>query len=374
MSSLMKRLQKASFVQHAAPLATSEYFKRNRLIPTPCYILNLAFSGKLHGGFNAGLHQLAGPSATFKSNLALACVSAFQAQYSDGIVLFYDSEHGAAQGYFSTFGIDESRVLHIPIKNLEELKFDIMKKLEEIVDGEKVMIFIDSIGNLASKKEVEDALKESSAADMTRAKAGKALTRMVTPYLTEKDITIIAINHTYDTQEMYSKKVVSGGTGWKYASHNVFIMGKRQIKDGSDLDGFDFIINVDKSRYIREKSALPISVRFDGGIDVFSGLLDLAVIVGWVQKPKVGWYTRPSVPNDKNWRAKDTSCKEFWDVLLKNDQFCSDVEALFSLTGSKIVEVTKDGTLVVESYVERPGETVDAETGEIFDELDELSE
>jgi ribosomal protein L21E len=40
--------------------------------------------------------------------------------------------------------------------NIEELKFDISKQLQEIKKGDKVIIFIDSVGNLASKKEVKD--------------------------------------------------------------------------------------------------------------------------------------------------------------------------------------------------------------------------
>ena len=53
------------------------------------------------------------------------------------------------------------------------------------------------MGNLASKKEVEDAEAGKSVADMSRAKAFKSLFRMVTPHLTLKDIPLIVVNHTY---------------------------------------------------------------------------------------------------------------------------------------------------------------------------------
>jgi hypothetical protein len=46
---------------------------------------------------------------------------------------------------------------------------------------------------------------------MSRAKALKGLFRMVTPYLAMKNISLLAVNHTYETQEMYSRQVVSGG-------------------------------------------------------------------------------------------------------------------------------------------------------------------
>ena len=93
-------------------------------------------------------------------------------------MLFYDSEFGSPQSYFGQFGIDTSRVLHTPITNVEELKFDLIAQLEELGRDDNVIVVIDSIGNLASKKELEDAINEKSVADMSRAKALKGLFRM----------------------------------------------------------------------------------------------------------------------------------------------------------------------------------------------------
>ena len=96
---------------------------------------------------------------------------------------------------------------------------------------------------------------------------------MVTPYLTMNDIPCIAINHTYETQEMFSKTVMSGGTGAMYSANEVFIIGRRQQKEGTEITGYDFILNAEKSRTVKEKSKFPISVTFSGGIDPYSGLL-----------------------------------------------------------------------------------------------------
>ena len=46
-----------------------------------------------------------------------------------------------------------------------------MGQLEALDRSDRVIIVIDSIGNIASKKEMEDALDEKSVADMSRAKA-----------------------------------------------------------------------------------------------------------------------------------------------------------------------------------------------------------
>ena len=50
--------------------------------------------------------------------------------------------------------------LHTPIANVEQLKFDLVGQLENLNRGDKVIVVIDSMGNLASKKEMEDALNE----------------------------------------------------------------------------------------------------------------------------------------------------------------------------------------------------------------------
>ena len=83
-------------------------------------------------------------------------------KYPDSALLYFDSEFGTPRGYFETFNIDTSRVLHVPVTDIEMLKFDIMKQLEGINRGDRVIIVIDSVGNLASRKEVEDALDGKS--------------------------------------------------------------------------------------------------------------------------------------------------------------------------------------------------------------------
>lgn len=328
MASLLDKLAKSSTVKHSSVLSESKFFGSKDTTTTDLPILNLAFSGSLRGGFQSGLTQFAGPSKHFKTNLALFCVKAYLEKHKDAVCLYYDSEFGSPPAYLETFGIPLDRILHTPIIHVEQLKFDLVNQLENIENGDKVIIFIDSIGNLASKKETEDALDQKSVADMSRAKAIKSLFRIVTPQLTVKDLPCIAINHTIQTLEIYSKTVVTGGTGITYSSSAVFIMGRAQEKDGTDLAGYNFTINIDKSRYVREKSKFPLLVTFENGISKYSGLLDLAQELEFVIKPKNGWYTRVlvdektgEVMEDRNWRAKDTDCDEFWGPLLTSEAF-----------------------------------------------------
>lgn len=208
---LMEKLKSAGAVKQATVLSDSLFFNEKEQIQTDIPIINVALSSKLDGGLTSGLTFLAGPSKHFKSLLGLMLVKAYLTKYKDAICLFYDSEFGITPEYISSNGIDTKRVLHIPIEHLEQLKFDISKRLDEISRGDKVIIFVDSVGNLASKKEVEDALDEKSVADLSRAKTMKSLWRIVTPHLTTKDIPCVAVNHTYKEMSLYPKDIMSGG-------------------------------------------------------------------------------------------------------------------------------------------------------------------
>lgn len=342
MSDLMNKLRKNTTIKDSDILEDSKFFTAKDLIPTTVPAVNIALSGQINGGFTPGLTIWAGPSKHFKTSFSLLMAKAYMDKYPDSVVLFYDSEFGTPQSYFDTFGIDKSRVLHTPITDVEQLKFDVMAQLENIARGDRVMIVIDSVGNLASKKEVEDALKQNSAADMTRAKQLKSLFRMVTPHLNLKDIPMVVVNHTYMTQEMFSKPVVSGGTGIYYSADNIYIIGRQQEKEGSDIVGYNFIINVEKSRFVKEKSKIPIEVTWEEGISKWSGLLDLALESGHVIKPKNGWYQKVDMETgeifDKSYRMNDTYNFSFWHPILICPKFVKFIEDKYRVASGKIMQ------------------------------------
>lgn len=323
--SLLQKLKKNSKLDHTEVLSKSKFFSEKDMITTDVPMINVALSGSVDGGLTPGLTVLAGPSKHFKTSFALLMASAYMEKYSDAVMLFYDSEFGSPQAYFETFGIDTDRVLHTPIINVEQLKFDLIGQLEGIERGERVIIVIDSIGNLASKKELEDALNEKSVADMSRAKALKGLFRMCTPYLTMKDLPMLAVNHTYKEIGLFPKDIVGGGTGIYYSADTIWILGRQQDKKGTEIQGYHFIINVEKSRYVKEKSKVPITVSWEGGVQKYSGLLDVAMAGGFVIKPKNGWYQVVDKETGeligKNVREAQTLEAEFWQDLLKNEAF-----------------------------------------------------
>jgi RecA/RadA recombinase len=334
--SLLDKIQKNSTIKLTSTLANSKVYNKKDMIPTQVPMINVALSGRIDGGLTPGLTVLAGPSKHFKTAFSLLMASAYLKHHEDGIVLFYDSEFGTPESYFESFDIDVNRVIHTPITDVEQLKFDIMTQLNGIERGDKLCIIIDSVGNLASKKEVDDALDGKSVADMSRAKQLKSLFRMVTPHLTLKDIPLIAVNHTYQTMEMFSKAVVSGGTGITYSADNIWIIGRQQEKDGKDVAGYHFIINVEKSRYVKEKSKIPISVTWEGGINRWSGLMDIALEANYIAKPSNGWYQRVDretgeLVGDK-YRAKDIQdSADFWTKVFTETDFSVYIKTKYTI-------------------------------------------
>jgi RecA/RadA recombinase len=349
---LLEKLVKNSTIKMTSAIMDSKVYGKKDMAPTPIPMVNVALSGSIEGGLVPGLLVLAGPSKHFKSAFALVMAAAFMKRNEDAVMLFYDSEFGTPQAYFESFGVDMNRVVHTPITNVEELKFDITQQLDKIEKGDKVVIVIDSVGNLASKKEVEDALDGKSVADMSRAKALKSLFRIVTPHLNLKDIPMIAVNHTYKEIGLFPKDVVSGGTGIYYSADTIWIIGRQQDKVGTEIQGYHFVINIEKSRHVKEKSKIPITVSWEGGIQKWSGLMEVAEKGGYLRKPKVGWYeavdpATGEIISDKLLRAKDiVDNSEFWDMMFNKTDFVNYVKNAFTVGGT--VSISDDGLVIEE--------------------------
>ena len=343
MSSIMDKLKKNSKLKSTTVLSESEVFSEKEIISTDVPMVNVALSGSIDGGLSSGLTVLAGPSKHFKTSFALLMAAAYLKQKPDAVLLFYDSEFGSPQSYFEQFDIDTDRVLHTPVYNVEELKFDIVAQLEGMDKKDDVIIVIDSIGNLASKKEMDDAINEKSVADMSRAKALKGLFRMCTPYLAMKNIPMLAVNHTYQEIGLFPKQIVSGGTGIYYSANNIWILGRRQNKTGTEVTGYDFIINVEKSRYVKEKSKIPISVSWEGGIEKYSGLLDVALAGNYAAKPSNGWYSYVNQTtgelSDKKVRYSDTLKEEFWKPIFEGTNFREFVKEQYTIGYKTAIEL-----------------------------------
>lgn len=323
-------------------MAEQDFFKDIEFVKTDLPILNLAFSGEVDKGLHPGISIIAGDSKTFKSALSLYCLKAYLDRYKDGIGIIYDTEYGITPEYIKTFGIDTSRVLHIPVEHIEQLKFDIVKKLDAIKTGDKVFFMIDSIGQISSKKEVEDATNEKSVADMTRAKALRSVFRLITMPLTKKKLPCVMINHVYKSQDFMPVTVIPGGTSVTYSANTIFVVTKSQEKDSDgDLGGWNFNITINKSRYVREKSKFSFRVMYEDGIQRYSGLLDLALEEGSIIKPQNGWYQLIDKETGEiigsKFRAAEAETKDILGTVIERDSFKQFVISKYKLAQTKMI-------------------------------------
>lgn len=129
--------------------------------------------------------------------------------------------------------------------------------------------------------------------------------------------------------------IVTHNTGGIYSANDIWIIGRSQEKEGNDIAGYTFTINIEKSRTVKEKSKIPLTVMFDGGITKYSGLLDMALEFGYVIKPSMGWYQKVDPETgelvDGKYRAKDTNTEEFWGSLLTSTAFKDAIQKKYKV-------------------------------------------
>jgi RecA/RadA recombinase len=233
------------------------------------HLFDVLFGGHLkhqRGGLTPGLHVFAGAPASYKTQAVLHAVKSYLHARPNGVCVFYDNEYGGAASW-EALDIPLDRVLHVPVMTAEELKFDMMQKFDELDRGDEVMMMIDSIGMMGSKKEAQDALDQNSKTDMTRAKEIRSVLRLATPRFNYNYIPCLAINHTAMSIGGYvSQEVMGGGTAMTYAPNSIFFTSKTKLETDSDeatdrnVAGWWIKLRTIKSRLLKEKTefAFPI--------------------------------------------------------------------------------------------------------------------
>lgn len=347
MSLAQKLIAAAGKNSRAGLLSESNLKLKEVVAATRVPLVNMMLSGDFNGGLIGGITQLIGDSRTFKTNFCLMLVKSFLDTYKDAVCVFFDSEFGAEK-YFDVFGIDRARVIHVPFENLEELKFQTTQMIEKIAPEDKVIFFTDSVSQTASKKEVNDAKEGKAVGDLTRAREMNSFFRIITPMINLRRIPYLVINSFYDDMDNeYADPIVKGGKQIFLSSDTLLFVSRSQEKNDTtkELLGWTFKYKIMKSRFVKEKAVFPVTVMFNGGIDVNSGLLDIARAGGFITMPTNGWYTRTKVEGDKKWQAKQMD-DEFWKPVLADPEFLEFGRRRYSLeTGAMFEEVDEDGVI-----------------------------
>jgi RecA/RadA recombinase len=211
----------------------------NEYISTGSYILNAAISGSMFKGIPCGrVTTLAGAPGAGKSFLALSvCREAQKAGY---VPVYLDSEGAQDVNSVAKLGVDTKKFMIKQVNTISEIStfvLNLCTKLETIPEEnrDKIIIVLDSLGNLTSNKEAEDILNATGKRDMTKQQEIKALFRVCATPLAKLHIPFIVISHIYQTQDLFSKQVVSGGSGINYNSSVTLMLNAAKL-NGADKD------------------------------------------------------------------------------------------------------------------------------------------
>jgi len=343
----------------------SSFSEVTEWIDTGNYHLNACVSGSLFGGWpNNRSCSIAGPSGTGKTYLILNSIArAIDMGYS---VIFYDSEAAVDRELMKKFGIDTNKVNYQPCNTVQDFRQSvttITSKMQEVkrAGGEtpKVMIILDSAGNLATAKEIDDAKTGSEKSDMTRSKILKSIFRIIMTPLADLKIPFIFTNHTYQTQSFISQTVAGGGTGPEYAASIVLFLGKAQLKEGGEKTGIIVTAKPNKNRFAKPHP-IKFHLHFTEGMNRYVGLEqyidweEIGIAKGSIEKgvktPKAtarGWICKhldEAVPN-----AEFFTSKVFTEEILQKIE--KRIQPIFNYS-TEHRELNVDELLEAENEVE----------------------
>lgn len=335
---LAKKIIQSSGNKYGNTINKSEVLNNIDSFKTNIPIINVALSAEVDKGMETGVLQIVGQSRTFKTMFMLLLASEYMIEHPESIFVLFDSERGASLKYFKNFNIDQDRVVHLPIETVEDLIIQYNRIKKNLTRGDKVFFGVDSIGLLPSVKEIIDAETGESKADFTRTKALNSFWRTVSTSLPILNVPMVVINHSYVVIGGYKgQRQIKGGENGILVANDIWMIGREQDKDGNDLNGFDFIINIEKSRKVQEKSKFPVSVSFENGIYKYSGILELALESGHVVRSGA-WYEIPN--GDKKYRS--TELDAYFKDLCECDDFKEFVKQKYILKETQMVKVEED--------------------------------
>lgn len=296
---------------------------------TGCMVLNAITSGSLFGGIPQGrITGFAGPSQAGKTYITNKILA--KAQEQGLMPVIFDTEMAVDENACKAAGLDPSRIKYVPVQTVESCRNQLVAFLDSVIEAKaqgKFIICIDSLGNLASQKEIDDVEKGKFAMDMgTRAKGLKSMMRTLTFKAAQANTTVMFVNHTYDDPGAMFPTLVksqSGGKGPIYLASVLVQLAKRDEKQDPGNDDDEMIPEANKysgvtlraltikNRFVPPFLEGEMYLNFKTGLDKYSGLREMAINHGVIVQngstyalpdgTKLGYF--------KNWGKQE----EIWD-------------------------------------------------------------
>lgn len=336
---------------------------------------SLALNAKLTGNINRGIpsgriYMYMGKSGTGKS--FVAGTTAAEAQKMGYDVIWFTSEFTLEKEFLSNLGVDTSKAILVPVDSLEQFKNQVVKLLsiyqEKYVEkgsDKKIFIVLDSLGNLPSEKELQNAEDGHDAADMgLRAKTIKLTGRLITGKLAHLHVPMILINHTYTGKSpnpnIPAPEVPQGGEGGIYISTGILLMKKKKLKedkeDAKALSGNILKATSVKNRIVPEGQTAEIKVDFHDGINKYYGLLEYAEKFKFIVKEGRKYHVKHL---DKNfWESQLYNDPEIWEPIL--DEMNEKIQEMnkFSSVSDQFIEDETEEELENQELLEEKSDAV----------------
>jgi len=257
-------------------------------VDTGSYVFNALVSGSLFGGIPSNkITAIAGESGTGKTFFCLSVVRNFLNSNPDAGVIYFETESALNKQMIESRKIDSKRMVIFPIDTIEEFRTQAIRIIDKYIEQPKeerkpLMFVLDSLGMLATNKEVQDATDDKNVRDMTKAQLTKSVFRILTLKLGKANIPMLVTNHTYDVIGSYvPQKEMGGGSGLKYSASTIIYLSKKKEKDGTDLVGNIIKCEAKKSRLTKEGSKIETRLFFDErGLEKYYGMLELGERAG----------------------------------------------------------------------------------------------
>jgi RecA/RadA recombinase len=273
-------------IAKSIPIQIEKEIKEKKFITTGVYLLDAALSGRLLGGGVATnrITAFAGESGAGKSFIAYSVSK--HAQKAGYSVIYIDTEQAIDLEDLPKFGIDPSleKFRLIRSNKVEDVNMVLSQLVDELktqkLDGyeiPKLMIVLDSLGQMASNKEKADLLKGDIKQDMTKAKALGSMFRSINTDLGYLEIPMIVCNHTYLTLDLYPAEKLKGGNGLLYSASVIGFMSKSKLKTGEEDDmdlgqsGISVLFKTSKNRMAKPKK-IRFDISFAHGMNPYTGL------------------------------------------------------------------------------------------------------
>lgn len=359
----------------AEQLDESPFAEVKDFYDTGNYALNRVLTGSIYTGIPRGrVVTLFGESGSGKSLIAATTAAMALKKDEVDVVYVFDSEGGTLVNIFRQYGVDMSKVQHVPVASVEQCAVKMIQTYDTLVqarqdylkdpannDDVRAMCILDSYGALAADKLVSDAVnKDKMAVDMgISQKMKNNMMRGLMMRVVQSNATLLVINHEYkDPSQMFASKVhnMAGGMGIQFASHMILQCEKLLIKAADDefltgKEGKDDSVGffkgnkikffVVKNRVCKPAFTATIYIDFNHGLSRYEGLVEPAVEMGFLEEVRGGYACKTWNDGKKITYRELMSNDEIWGTFLKEFDAKSQELMKYSNSTTKELDLIK---------------------------------